>query len=340
MRAKGQALYNEVVAKPDTFSDVAAKHSQSKDKGTTLTLKRTDKNGAFTKEAFGLQKGSISPVIETDEGYEIIKLIDRKEPEFKTLDEVKGDLLKKLKEEKFAQIFDSNAQRLVSQSKEEPALLTNFIERHKGQESSLLNEARSEKILNNRLFAIRRIGEKAFFEEAGKGYIIELTALTPSFIPALDAVKNDILEKLYGQRALELLKKDLKYALTQIQDKKMSLDQIAQFLNGKVESTDWVKFTDQESVKKLQQLKIKLSDLMRLTTKGAVTSEITDKEGYIIQVSDIEPFSEKEFEDKKALMRFQLSRQELQGLSSAFTQALRDTADISLNNDMVRAARG
>ncbi len=340
MRAKAQVIYNEVTAKPDSFADAATKHSQSKDKGTTLTLKRTDKNAPFTKAAFALQKGGISPVTETDEGFEIIKLLDRKEPEYKSLEDVKGELSKKLKEEKFGQVFNANAQRVVSQSREEPTILTNFIERHKGQETTLANEARSEKLLNSRLFNLRKNGEKAFFEEAGKGYIIELTGSTPSAIPPLESVKDKIEETLYGERALALLKKDLHQGLAEIRDKKATLEQVAQSLNGKVETTDWVSFSDQESFKKLQQLKIKLPDLVGLTTKDAVMSDITDKDGFLIQVKEVDPFKAKEFEEKKSVIRFQLRRQELQGLSGAFVQALRDKATISLNKEMLRAVKG
>ncbi len=340
VRAKAQGIYNEVTAHPDTFADAAVKHSQSKDKGNTLTLKRTDKNAPFTKAAFALQKGGISPVTETSEGFEIIKLLDRKEPEYKSLEEVKGELSKKLKEEKFGQVFNANAQRVVSQSREEPTLLTNFIERHKGQEATVTNETRSEKMLNSRLFALRRNGEKAFFEEAGKGYIVELTAIAPSAIPSLDSVKEKIENTLYDERALALLKKDLSQGLSEMRDKKASLEHVAQSLNGKIETTEWVLFSDPESLKKLQALKIKLPELVGLTTKDAVTSEVTDKDGFLIQVKEIDPFNAKEFEDKKPLLRLQLGRQELQGASGAFVQALRDKADISLNKEMLRAVKG
>ncbi len=339
MRARAQAIYDDVTAKPDTFATVAAKDSQSKDKGTTVTLKRTDKNSAFTKEAFGLQKGGISHVVETEEGFEIIKLLDKKEPEFKPLDEVKGDLSKQLKEEKFTQVFDANAQRVLSQSKDEPAILTSFIERHKGQESTLADETRSEKRLNSSLFGLRRIGEKAFFEDAQKGYIIELTAINPSTIPPLEKVKEKILEKLYSERAHELLKKDLSQGLADLTDKKMTLEQVAQALSGKVETTDWVSFTDQDSLKKLRQLKIKMPKLQHLTTKNAATSDIAGNEGYIIQVKEIEPINEKEFQEMKPAIRFQIARNELEGIGRAFFQALRDKAQVSINNEMLRLAK-
>jgi parvulin-like peptidyl-prolyl isomerase len=338
-RAQAQTIYNELTKNPETFTDVAVKYSQSKDKGTTITLKRTDKNQDFTKAAFALQKGSISPVIETPEGYEIIKLLERKEPEFKSLEEVKPELMKKQKEEKFAQVFDSNAQRVISQSREEPTLLTSFIERHKGQESTRTDETRTEKPLSARLFGLRKVGDRAFFEEAGKGYIVELTSLSPSVIPPLESVKNTILEKLYAERALALLKKDLNQGLADLRDKQMTLDQVAQVLDGKVETTEWVSLMDQESMKKLQGLGLKPADLVGQTNKGAVRSVVTNKDGYIVQVKDIEPVKEDEFKAKKEQIRFQLGRQDSQGISSGFVEALKDKAQISLNTDLLRVAR-
>ncbi len=152
VRAKAQEVYNDVLASPEKFAEIAAQHSQSKDKGSTITLKRADKDRRFTKTAFELQKNGVGPVIETNDGFEIIKLIEKKRPVYKPLDEVKADLTKKLKQEKFTNLFSSNAQRVVSQSRETPAFLTKFIERRKGKLSSVKDSTRSEKEQTSKIF--------------------------------------------------------------------------------------------------------------------------------------------------------------------------------------------
>ena len=83
-------------------------------------------------------------------------------------------------------------------------------------------------------------------------------------------------------------------------------------------------------------MKIKLPELVRLTKQGAITSDITDKDGYLIQVKQIDPFKAEDFEDKKPVIRYQLSRQEVQALSASFVQALREKADIALNPELLR----
>ena len=35
-------------------------------------------------------------------------------------------------------------------------------------------------------------------------------------------------------------------------------------------------------------------------------SDVTDKDGFLIQVKEIDPFNAKEFQDKKPLIRYQL----------------------------------
>jgi len=337
VRGDAQKVYTEVRENPEKFVDIAAKHSQSKDKGSTITLKRADKDRRFTNTAFDLQKNGISPVVETDEGFEIIKLLEKKQPVYKPLEEVKTELTKKLKEEKFSKQFNSNAQRVVSQSGEAPAFLTKFIERRKGKESSVKESTRSEKQQSSKIFNLRRIGDKTFYQEGDKGYIIALTALTPSVIPPLASVKSKIEEDLYTERALKMLNDDLKKGLAEVRSGTKTLAQVAQSLKGTVDITDWVSFTDQASLKKLQDMKITLADLMRLTKKGAITSDVTDKNGYLIQVKQIDAFKADEFEEKKPLIRYQLNRQELQTLSGAFVQALRDKADISLNPEFLRS---
>ena len=336
VRAQAQEVLKQAQADPEKFAELAAKHSQAKDKAETISLKRTDKNRTFTNAAFDLQKGGISPVIETVDGFEMIKLIDKKRPEYKPLELIKAELTKKLKTEKFGNLFGANAQRVVSQSREEPTFLKKFIERRKGQESSVKDTTRSEKKRSSKIFSMRRIGDKAFYEDGGKGYIVELTAITPSVIPPLASVKGKVEDTLYTDRALEMMKKDLKQGLQDVRSGTKTLSQVAQALNGTVEITDWVSFTDQGSLKKLQQMKIKLPELVRLTKQGAITSDITDKDGYLIQVKQIDPFKAEEFEDKKPVIRYQLSRQEVQALAAAFVQALRDTAEISLNPEILR----
>jgi len=335
-RKKMQEIYTQIIAAPETFSAVAARESMSRDKGSTVSLKRGERDATFSKIAFDLEKGSISPVLETGEGFEIVKLVEKRAPVFKALDEVRADFTKKLKAEKFNGVFSSNAQRVVSQSRETPALLTAFVEKHKGQESSITDSVVAENSQQRTLFNLRKVGDKAFYQEGGKGYLIELTALTPSTIPVLSSIKDKVEKSIYESRALELLKKDLEEAKEALRSGNKNLEQVAQSLKGTVEKTDWISFSDQASMKKIQQMQIKLASLANLTRIGALMSEITDKDGYIFQLKEMDPFSETEYAKQKGFIRYQLNSQEMQGLVGAFLQDLREKAAIDLNSDLTK----
>ena len=143
VRRQAQELLKEAKAKPEAFESLAAKHSQSKDRGTSVTVKRgAGKEGAFERAAYALALKEISPVIETAEGFEIIKLISKKEPVYKSLDTVKDTLQKSLKQEKFAAEFNTTAQRVISQASDLPEVFAKFISERKGKETALKDVTR------------------------------------------------------------------------------------------------------------------------------------------------------------------------------------------------------
>jgi parvulin-like peptidyl-prolyl isomerase len=339
MRAKAQEVYNEVKAQPEKFAQLAAEKSASSDKGSTITVKRSDKKSAFSGIAFGLKKDEISPVRETAQGFEIIKLVEKIQPEYKSLDEVKGDVAAKLKNEKFERLFSSNAQRVVSQESQAPGFLAKFIEQHKGQLSTVKDITLSDSLQNKRIFKTRKIGDYGFYEEAGKGYIIELTEIVPSKVPTLADIKQTVIDDIYKKKAEELLTKDLKQGLDEIRSGNRTLAQVAESLKSTVDITDWVNFSEKESLKKLEDMKLSLPEIAQLTKQGAITSEVTDTHGYLIQVKQLDDFKPEDFEKEKVRIRTALTSQENQGLTAGFVQMLKDKAKISLNEQILKQIR-
>jgi peptidyl-prolyl cis-trans isomerase D len=115
-KAKADSLLAEVQKAPDSFADVAKKNSQ--DPGSAVNGGDLDffGKGAMTKPfedaAFGLKKGDISPVVETEFGYHIIRVTDIKAPKQKTFEEmrpeIEADLKKQQAQKKYAEVAESS----------------------------------------------------------------------------------------------------------------------------------------------------------------------------------------------------------------------------------------
>ena len=114
-KEKATELLAIVKKSPDSFADVARKNSQ--DPGSAPNGGDLDffSRGAMVKPfedaVFGLKKGDISDVIESEFGYHIIKLTDIKAPKQRTFEEMKpeleGDFKKQQAQKKFAETAEA-----------------------------------------------------------------------------------------------------------------------------------------------------------------------------------------------------------------------------------------
>ena len=98
-------------AKTDDFSQLASKFSEdpgSKENGGNLGyMKKGQMVPEFEKAAFALKINEISEPVKTSFGYHLIKVLDRKEPQTKSFDEVKFELTKK-------QLVESKKDEIIS----------------------------------------------------------------------------------------------------------------------------------------------------------------------------------------------------------------------------------
>jgi peptidyl-prolyl cis-trans isomerase D len=123
-KAKAEELLAAVKKAPDSFADVAKKNSQ--DPGSAANGGDLDffTRGAMTKAfedaAFALKKGEISPVVETEFGYHIIKVTDVKAPKQRSFEEMKPELEAEVKKQqaqrKFAEVADTFSNGVYEQA--------------------------------------------------------------------------------------------------------------------------------------------------------------------------------------------------------------------------------
>ncbi|AOW13802.1 peptidylprolyl isomerase [Hydrogenophaga crassostreae] len=115
LRAKAQALLEQVRKAPETFADVAK--AESKDPGSAANggdlgyFGRGAMVKPFEDVVFALDKGAISDVVETDFGFHIIKLIDIKAPKAKPFEEMRAQIEQDLKQQEAQKLFSASAEK-------------------------------------------------------------------------------------------------------------------------------------------------------------------------------------------------------------------------------------
>ena len=111
IKKKIEDIRAEIESKSITFADAAAKYSQdtanAKEGGDLKYFTRGRMVQPFEEAAFGAEPGSLSPVVETQFGYHLIQVIDKKQAGTIPLEEAKADIKR---------LLDQMSQRKATQS--------------------------------------------------------------------------------------------------------------------------------------------------------------------------------------------------------------------------------
>lgn len=108
-----ESLRAEVNKNPDSFKDVAAKNSEDPYKrrgGDVGFVSKEGKPGldqAVVEKAFSLETNAISDVFKTDDGYNIVQVASRREKVERTFQQMKGSVLRKVKNDKMKELYDA-----------------------------------------------------------------------------------------------------------------------------------------------------------------------------------------------------------------------------------------
>lgn len=225
VKAKAQALLEQVRKAPETFAAVAKANSQdpgSAPKGGDLEFfGRGAMVKPFEDVVFGLKKGEISNLVETEFGYHIIQLTDIKAPQQKTFEEmraqIEGDLKKQQAQKRFAESADSFGNMVYEQAESLKPAADHFKLEVKTAKALTRQPVPGAGVLSNErllaaLFAPDSVQNKRNTEavETASGQMTAARVVnhSPARTLPLTEVRDSVRARLVAQRAAVLAKEE------------------------------------------------------------------------------------------------------------------------------------
>ncbi len=329
-----KTLAQEVLAKatqnPKSFADLAKEYSKD-DKtvaqgGLMPYFAKGQHDKTFERAAFILKDdGSISELIRTADGYEIVQRIGKKLQTFKPLATVSKDIKEIVLKKKFADQFTADTRKLSNQADNKEAV-AQFIKEKNGKANEMTTTENNNMVLTRIIFKLKK-GESSSFQENGAGKLVTLNDIKQSYVPELSEIKDRVKEDFYAQKAKEALEKQLNEA----KNATRSFDSL-----GKVEKTGWLIHSqdskdDQKELTELTKKGIDLGKMFQLENKGAITGYERNGNGYVIRLDERAPFDETLFKDKKELLLSQAKEQKKSFIMAGFVASLYRNAKINRN---------
>ena len=120
-KAKAAGLKTQIEGGAE-FKDLAMEHSEDPyarrggDIGFISDKGKPGLDQAVVDKAFATNKGQISDVFLTDEGYNLVQVVNRRDRIERTFDQMKGAVLRKVKTEKYKQLYDDYVAKLRTTS--------------------------------------------------------------------------------------------------------------------------------------------------------------------------------------------------------------------------------
>jgi peptidyl-prolyl cis-trans isomerase D len=237
-KAKAAELLAQVKAHPDQFAQIAEKNSEdpgSASKGGDLgyfSRGMIAGGKAFDDAAFGLKKGEVSDVVQSDFGYHIIQATDVKPASTKPFDEVKDALTKDYIAQQATKSLADNAQGFTDAVYEKSKTLQPAADKYKLQIQTATvaptpnPQLPQDNPLNNAKFlaavfapdSVKDHNNTQAIDVGGSTLIAaRVTDYKPATVPALDTVKDAVRTKVVAEEAAAMAKKDGAAKLAEVQ---------------------------------------------------------------------------------------------------------------------------
>jgi len=232
-KVKAQDLQQQVKQAPAKFAELAKKHSQdpgSAAQGGDLSFfQRGAMVKPFEEAAFGLKKGEVSEVVETDFGFHVILLTDIKPAVARPFESVKAEIAELLKKQQAQREFAEKAELFGNLVYEQAETFQPVVDKLKiavqsakglsrvaasGTKGVLASPKFLETVFSSDAIAKKRNSE-ALELGANQLVSVRVTQHQPAQVLPLEKVKAAVRGALLNERAAEMARTEGEKALAQ-----------------------------------------------------------------------------------------------------------------------------
>jgi len=328
------------IEKGKTFEEVAKKYSEDStaaNGGYLGFFKRGEMVKEFEDAAFSLKPGDVSNVVKSPFGYHIIKVEKKLEEKDLSFEEVKPQIIEKIKSEKEKSLFKSyvfdtyrdilNESNITAYLKKYPNKMSIYETPYFSFDENVAPFGNDNKVKNN-IFKLDIAEISSVVDLNGKKYIFELMDRKESYIPAFEEIKDTVENDYIDNKALELSKKALEGEL----DTAKSVEEVAKKL--KVTYTTTPSFKRLESIPSLGADSDLVNEIYK-TKKGVIKKVyLLNGKSHIIEVMSVEkPDMAGLADERENLKAFLLTMKQDEAFKS-YIESLKNKAEIYIDPNL------
>ena len=346
VQKEAQTLLEKIKNGSD-FASLAKNYSQDKataDAGGDVGFfKRGAMVGPFEQVAFGLQPGEVSDIVETQFGYHIIKLEERKPKRVRPLEEVREELVRELQQElaerevrtasrrAFNRLFSSRD--LEGYAKDNGLTLrkTELFAFGAGPE-----DKQSENAFSQQAFALQPDELSPVFSINKKYYLIKLTEKKPSHIAPLDSVRAAVLAEVQRKKRFEHARQQAENALKMLTENGFDWAAAAKKFRLDIKQAEVTRTGEFVSgLGRNPELKQAVFKLENGQTADRVFA--TDSSSVLVRAGLTLLPPESAFEEEKEQLRQQLIAAKQQETLNRYIQKLKEQYSVDIDRELFEA---